>query len=220
MIAPARRLGVLGGTFDPVHWGHLDAAVAATDALGLTDLLFVPSRVPPHRPAGPVASAFHRFAMAALAVQALPHAAVSDLELRRDGPSYSADTLAALTAGGWQPAQICFIIGTDAFAEIAAWRGYPSLLDACHFVVISRTGTPVTLPDPRMTGRVADPASLTAVGPTRIVPVPAATRPVSSTAIRDALSRGLPVDALVPPPVATHIARHGLYRPGQDLASR
>ena len=129
MTSTAGRVGLLGGTFDPVHQGHMAAAEAARRALSLDRVLFVPSHQPPHRPAEPRASAFHRFAMVSLAVASRDEFAASDRELRRPGPSFTADTLRELHASGTDPRQIFFIIGTDAFAEIASWRDYPALLE-------------------------------------------------------------------------------------------
>jgi len=220
MIRPG-RLGIVGGTFDPIHWGHLDAAAAATDALALTDVVFVPSHVPPHRPEGPRASAFHRFAMAALATQSLTYAGVSDVELARSGPSYSADTLAAFHTDGWHASQIYFIIGADAFAEIATWRAYPALLEMCHFVVISRdrTAADVVIARNRQAqDRLSTPASCAAATSTTVIPLAADTRPVSSTMVRARIAAGVDITGLVPQPVATYIARHALYRQGQELA--
>src|SRR5687767_388408 len=113
-----RRIGVLGGTFDPVHYGHLDAAGAAQAALALDDVRLIPSHDPPHRPVDPLASAFHRFALLALAIDGRAGWRVSDAEVRRQGASYTIDTLRALHAEGCHPSQIFFIIGADAFAEI------------------------------------------------------------------------------------------------------
>ncbi len=134
------RVGVLGGTLDPIHCGHIAAAVAARDALDLTSVLVIPSRVPPHRSIQPQASAYHRFAMAALGVSGEPRLDVSDDELMAEGPSYTADTLERLHARGLAASQIFFIIGADAFAEIATWKRYPEVLDLAHFVVVSRPG--------------------------------------------------------------------------------
>ncbi len=137
-----RRIGLLGGTLDPIHCGHLDAAAAARNAFHLNSVLIVPAHVPPHRAVQPVASPFHRFAMAALAVSSEPGLLASDDELRMTGPSYTADTLDRLHAAGWGASQIFFIIGVDAFAEIAAWHRYPEVLDLASFVVVARPGHP------------------------------------------------------------------------------
>src|SRR2546430_15285788 len=114
---PARRLGLLGGTFDPIHCGHVDAARAAETALGLTELLIVPSHIPPHRPQ-PAASAYHRFAMIALAVLGRPHWRASDLELRAAEPSFTSATLDRLRAEGYAPTGLFFLLGRGAFCGI------------------------------------------------------------------------------------------------------
>ena len=210
-----RRLGVLGGTFDPVHFGHLDAAGAARAALGFDDLLFVPSHDPPHRPANPHATAFHRFALVALAISGIDGYRASDLELRREGSSYTADTLRALHAAGWAPAQIFFILGADAFAEIATWHEFPAVLDGAHFAIIARPGVTIDAALARTPGLRSRtrPASAPpdAAGRTGIFLVEAATRDVSSTLVRRRLAAGQPLDDLVPSAVARHIAAHHLY---------
>src|SRR5438034_2402539 len=114
------RTGILGGTFDPIHLGHLEAADAAKRHLQLDRVLLVPSRTPPHRSVEPRASVYHRFAMTALAA-AERGLLASDLELMRDGPSFTALTLEALHREGYAPSQLFFIIGSDAFAEISTW---------------------------------------------------------------------------------------------------
>ena len=123
----AARLGLLGGTFDPIHVGHVAAADAARTALGLDRVLLLPSHVPPHRPQ-PVASAHHRFAMVALAVADHDGLEASDLELTAPGPSYTAATLRRLRDQGFDPSQLFFITGADAFAEIATLARLPELL--------------------------------------------------------------------------------------------
>jgi len=216
-----RRLGVLGGTFDPVHFGHLDAAGAARSALTLTEILFVPSFDPPHRPVEPRATAFHRFAMAALATNGCPAYRLSDVELVRQGRSYTVDTLRSLHAEGWRPWQLFFIIGADAFEEIATWHEFPAVLDAAHFVVVARPGTTLDhalarTPDLQgRTRRAGD--SIDDGGPTGVFLVEAETRDVSSTIIRQRLAARQPIDHLVPPAVARHIAAHHLYQLDNDL---
>lgn len=210
-----RRLGVLGGTFDPVHFGHLDAAATARSALALDEVLFVPSHDPPHRPGQPHATAFHRFALVALAVDGCAGCRVSDLEVRRYGSSYTSETLRSLHAAGWQPWQLYFILGADAFAEIATWHEFPAVLDSAHFVVVARPGVTIDealarTPELRQRVRPAAAAGRTA-GPTAIFPVEARTRDVSSTVIRARLAARQAIDDLVPAAVARHIAAHHLY---------
>jgi nicotinate-nucleotide adenylyltransferase len=208
------RLGVLGGTFDPVHLGHVAVGRAAAAALALDEVRLVPSRLPPHR-TGPHASGYHRFAMAALSAADEPRWTVSDSELLRDGPSYSFDTLTALAAAeGLAASQIFFLIGADAFAEIATWSRYPAVLDLAHFVVVTRPGTPldaVRARVPALAGRFTTPDQAATTGPTRVVALEAATPDVSSTAIRARAARGEALSGLVTRPVAQYIQRHGLY---------
>jgi nicotinate-nucleotide adenylyltransferase len=194
------RLGILGGTFDPVHYGHLDAAAAARQACSLDRVLFVPAHDPPHKPVEPRASAFHRFAMVALALDARDGDQVSDIELLRTGPSYTVTTLRELHGLGWAPEQLYFVIGTDAFAEVATWYEYPAVLACANFVVITRPGSGGGLPIPART---------TSTG---IYHVEARTRDVSSTAIRRRLSERGTIDDLVPRAVARYIQAHDLYR--------
>jgi nicotinate-nucleotide adenylyltransferase len=215
-VHPKRRLGVLGGTFDPVHYGHLDAAAAARSALGLSDILFMPSHDPPHRPSDPHATAFHRFALVSLAIDGLPGYRASDEELRRQGSSYTADTLRALHGAGWSPSQIFFILGADAFAEIATWREFPAVLDAAHFAVIARPGTTIEAalgrtPELRSRVRRAAPDAAAADEGTGVFLVEAATRDVSSTMIRARLAARESIDDLVPSAVARHVTAHYLY---------
>ena len=206
------RIGLFGGTFDPVHVGHLDVARAAREAARLDQVWLVPARLPPHRRL-PFASAAHRFAMAALAAAGEERVLVSDLEMETPGPSYTAETLDRLAARGWDLRKVTFIIGTDAFRDISTWKDYPHVLDRCSFVVVSRPGLPAStlrraLPD--LASRMIDaPADAPRAG---ILLVDAPTSPVSSTDVRQAIWNGGSLDGLLPPAVAGHIARHGLYR--------
>ena len=208
------RTGILGGTLDPIHCGHVAAAVAARDAFDLSEVLVIPSHVPPHRPVQPVASPYHRFAMAALAVSGVARLAVSDDELRMAGPSYTAETLERLHARGLRPSQIFFITGADAFAEIATWKRYPEVLDLANFVVVSRPGHQIeTLADrlPSLAGRMHPSASAGSGRGPAIYLLQAPTPDVSSTGLRARLRRGEPVNGLVPALVETHIVQHRLY---------
>ena len=208
------RIGVLGGTLDPIHCGHLEAAAAARDALDLRRVLIVPSHVPPHRSIQPAASPFHRFAMAALAVNGLPRLVASDDELRTPGPSYTANTLDRLHTLGASPSQLFFITGADAFAEIATWHRYPEVMNLANFVVISRPG--YNLDDlarrvPAMAGRMQPASAYGSTGEPAILLLTAATPDVSSTTVRERVIRGESIHNLVPPLVEAHIRQHGLY---------
>jgi nicotinate-nucleotide adenylyltransferase len=221
------RLGLLGGTFDPIHRGHLDVAIAARDALGLERVLLVPAHVPPHRAQAPRASGYHRFAMVARAVAGHDRLEACDLELRADGPSYTSVTLRRLRARGFAPTQLFFITGADAFAEIATWHDYPALLDASHFIVISRPGHDHgqlrrRLPD--LAGRFVEvpPGSADRLVPGMTRPavflVEATTSAVSSTEVRGRIERGAILDDLLPAGVVEHITRHRLYEPATATA--
>jgi nicotinate-nucleotide adenylyltransferase len=225
-MSPAVRIGLLGGTLDPIHLGHIETAAAARRALDLDRVYVLPSHVPPHRSQQPVASGCHRFAMTALAVNGLDGLAASDVELRTPGPSYTADTLSRFRErSGLGPGQIFFITGADAFAEIETWYRYPEVLDLAHFVVVSRPGFPCerlreTLPalslrmisatssEPRTANREAR------LDSPSIFLVDAPTPDVSSTGIRKRLADGEPITGLVPAAVERHIVQHGLYTEG------
>lgn len=228
----SRLVGLLGGTFDPIHVGHLKAADAARNALALSEVLLVAARHPPHRATEPVASPYHRFAMVALAVSENPGLAASDLEMGTAGPSYTSTTIRKLHSGGLSPLQLFFITGLDAFAEIATWKDYPKLLDLSHFVVVDRPGVDALsleafaarfpgLADRlwqlgrigEVNGAVSRPApDLARAEHTWVFLLAADTPAVSSTEIRRRLRTGDRIDGLVPEAVARHIARHGLYQ--------
>jgi nicotinate-nucleotide adenylyltransferase len=211
-------VGVLGGTFDPIHDGHLAAGRAAMAALALDRILVIPSSAPPHRPDSSRASGYHRLQMVRLGVAAMPGWTASDLELVRGGPSYTFDTLSELRALE-KTSQFFFITGADAFAEVASWRRYPEVLELAHFVVIARTGTSFE----RVRTRLPDLASRfvecdsTAPEACRHAPFPsiflvhASTPSVSSTEIRSRAAAGEPLDGLVPDPVQRYIHEHRLY---------
>lgn len=211
-MSTERRLGVLGGTFDPIHYGHLRAGDAAENVLTLDEIRVIPAHDPPHRPLDPKASTFHRFALAALAIDGRPKWRLSDAELTRNGPSYTAQTLRTLHAEGWRPSQIFFILGSDAFAEIETWYDFPAVLDAANFAVMARPGTSAqgTAAWNRLAPRFADP-SAPAPKPTALFFIDVDTPDISSTAIRARLAARLPIDDLVPPSVARYILNHRLY---------
>ena len=214
------RVGVLGGTFDPIHLGHLDVADAARRALVLDTVLLVPSRVPPHRTSSPEASEFHRFAMAALASSQAEYLVMSDIELTSSSPSYTALTLKKLVAAGYSSKQIFFIIGADAFTEIGSWYDYPEVLNRSNFVVVSRTDFPVStvrerLPDlaPRIQPLTEGAEPPNSGDDTGIWLVDERTKSTSSSDLRRRLHAGKSIEGLVPKAVSTYIEQQGLYSP-------
>jgi nicotinate-nucleotide adenylyltransferase len=200
-------LGVLGGTFDPIHLGHVAAGEAAQQALSLDAVLLIPSRIPPHRADPVTASAEDRFAMARLAAAGRPGWTASRIELDREGPSYTYDTLVEIRDGIDEGSQICFITGADAFAEIASWSRYPAILDLAHFVVVSRPG--ITLDSLRE--RVPSAFDRLPSAKTRVILVEANTPDISSTDIRRRVRAGQSPAGSVPVPVADYIRDHRLY---------
>jgi nicotinate-nucleotide adenylyltransferase len=212
------RVGVLGGTFDPIHEGHRAAGRAAADVLALTRVLVIPSHIPPHRPDSPRASGYHRLQMAKLGVADMPGWTTMDLELERGGPSYTFDTLISLRS--LEPAsQFFFITGADAFAEIASWYRYPEVLELAHFVVITRPGTSfetVRARLPQLAPRLMDCEALGSEA-CRRAPFPSiflvrtATPAVSSTDIRRRAAAGDALEGLVPDAVRRYIHEHRLY---------
>ncbi len=210
------RHGLLGGTFDPIHVGHLGIAEAARNALGLDAITLLPAPVPPHRGA-PGASAPHRFAMAALAIQDRANLKLSDVEFDSPGPSYTDTTLNRLSARGIDTTALFFIIGADAFGDIASWKNFPSVLGRCHFVVVSRPGSPVTaMRDmlPALSERMMDaPCTIPTPKPCLFL-VDAPTPPVSSTGIRERLVAGRSIAGLVhggrTRPISRSTSLHGL----------
>lgn len=209
-------IGLLGGTFDPVHAGHLDVARAALRALSLEKVLLIPSRTPPHRHA-PQAKGAQRLAMVRAAIADEPGLDASTIELDAAGPSYTSSTLDRFEKAGVDTRTLCFITGTDAFAEIPTWHQYPDLIDRCHFAVVSRPGLPVDrlrAQLPRLASRmirVTENQTCETPSQPSIFLIDAPTAPVSSTDVRARIARGESVKGLVPDAVAAYIDAHRLY---------
>lgn len=204
--------GWLGGTFDPIHCGHLDVARVAREALGLGRVTLVPARVPPHRPQ-PAASPADRAAMAHLAAVE-PWLEVSTIELDGQGPSYTATTMDRLEALGADLRSLVVITGADAFVGILSWHRVDALLDRVSFVVVSRPGYPAPALRralPALAPRMVSPEAWPSGPHPGIVLVDAPTAPVSSTQVRAAIAAGQSLTGLVPAPVEAYIAAHGLY---------
>jgi nicotinate-nucleotide adenylyltransferase len=195
------KVGVLGGTFDPIHLGHLAAAQAALDCAELGKVLIMPSAQPPHRP-GAIASADQRLAMCRLAVEGRPGLEVSDVEVRHGGRSYTVDTLVELKRLAPQD-DLFLILGWDAAALFATWHEPARVRSLASVVVIGRPGTPA--PDAKqLAGAGLD------VGHTILCLRP--TPDISGSALRRAIAAGESVAGKVPPAVERYIASHSLYR--------
>ncbi len=135
-----QRVGIMGGTFDPIHYGHLLAAEQAREEFGLSQVIFVPAAQPPHKSLTEVSPAHHRYVMTLLAVIAQMDFTVSDIEIRRDGPSYSIDTVRFLKEQWGDDTCFYFITGYDAILDLTTWRDYEELLRECQFVAVARPG--------------------------------------------------------------------------------
>lgn len=218
-------LGVLGGTFDPIHDGHIAAASAVEAALGLDAVMLVPSNIPPHRHDPVGATSEQRYDMASLAAAAHPGWSASRIEIDRQGPSYTFDTLTELVEGlalierrESKGTQIFFITGADAFAEIATWSRYPAVLELAHFVVVSRPGITLDslrerVPSAFRNHPPCSPSDLRVLGSEkpRVILVEAHTPDISSTDIRRRVRAGQSLSGFVPEPVAHYISAHRLY---------
>lgn len=184
------RVGVFGGTFDPVHVGHLAIALAALESVPLDRVLFVPARRSPLKDRDPLASVDHRVTMLEAAIASEPRFALSRVELERDGVSYTVDTLDALRSQG----DLFLILGSDALADLARWRSPDRIRDLATILVAARPGAPE--PDPMHRAHTLDAPRID----------------ISSRELRARAARGLSLRYLVPDAVWEHITRHGLYQ--------
>ena len=194
-------VGILGGTFDPIHHGHLVIAEEAREALGLERVLLVPAADPPHKPTRRVSSPLHRLAMAELAIAGNPALAVSAIEVERGGASYTVETLEALAAGGIVDPWL--ILSAEALAGFPAWRQPDRILELCRLAVVPRGGY-----------EMLDQAWVREHFPgreTRVTFLPGPLLPISGSVVRRRAAAGRSVRYLVPDAVAHYIADHDLY---------
>ena len=209
-------IGILGGTFDPVHFGHLRPALDIQQALGLEEIRLLPCHIPPHRPQ-PVADGAQRAAMLAAAVRNYPEFSLDRRELERDGPSWTFDTLTSLRAGlGTQ--SLCLLIGMDAFHGLPTWHRWRELIDLCHMVVMTRPGSEFhaasELEKFISRHRIVDSAELESHAAGRILFHDVTQLEISATRIRTLLTQGESAGFLVPEAVLEIIRREGLYQAG------
>jgi nicotinate-nucleotide adenylyltransferase len=216
-------VGLLGGTFNPVHNGHLAIARQTREALGLDRIVFIPTGDPPHKHQEDLAPARDRYEMVQLAIASEPSFSVSDIEISRSGKSYSIDTIRLLQKQYGAAVPLYFLIGLDAFLELPTWREPETVLTLCSFVVISRPGTSFqglsTLPflphipngslvelDQGDSARIDVPIGAHALICLRLPPCE-----VSASAIRTRIKQGLPTVNLLPHTVESYILQHHIY---------
>ncbi len=222
---PARRIALFGGTFNPIHRGHLQAALDVWAQFRLDLIYFIPSAVPPHKSRGQLAPAQERLAMVALALVGHAQLMACDVEIQRQGPSYSIDTVRRFKQTADPDCRLYFMIGLDAFLEIHTWRAFDLLFAETAFIVMSRPGSGQWSPEMRrqvalyVQEHISSEYRLDAeekalahprlrkVHLTSVTPVDAA-----SSHIRDLIRQGRSIAPWVTPAVADYIAQRGLYR--------
>lgn len=198
------RVGILGGTFDPIHNGHLMTAEAVRDEYDMEKVLFIPAAQPPHKLGRKISSAEDRYMMTVLATCSNPYFEVSDIELRREGPSYTVDTVRALIRASGGDTDYYFIVGTDIIREIHTWERIEELLAICPFIAASRPGC---RPDVERTREL-----LGDLGVRQIHLLNTPELEISSTDIRERVAEGRSIKYIVPPEVEHYIYKKGLYR--------
>jgi nicotinate-nucleotide adenylyltransferase len=189
-----RRIGVMGGTFDPIHHGHLVAASEVRSSFDLDEVVFVPTGQPYMKKA--VSAAEHRYLMTVIATASNPDFTVSRVDVDRDGPTYTIDTLRDLKAQ-YPEDDLFFISGADAIAQIVDWKDVGELWELAHFVAVSRPGHAL---------------SISGLPPQRVSSLEVPALAISSTDCRARVGRGFPVWYLVPDGVVQYISKHRLYR--------
>jgi nicotinate-nucleotide adenylyltransferase len=192
-----QRIGVMGGTFDPIHHGHLVAASEVASLFELDEVVFVPTGAPWQKSERQVSPPEDRYLMTVIATASDPRFSVSRVDIDRDGPTYTLDTLHDLRLAYPDSHELFFITGADALAQLLTWRDVEALFALAHFVGVTRPGHP--LADPGLPS-----------GEVSLVEVPALA--ISSTDIRDRVGSGRPIDYLVPEGVARYVGKRGLYR--------
>lgn len=202
-------IAVLGGTFDPIHSGHLRAAEIVAEAFTIDEVHFVPAFSPPHKPLGGITSAFHRFAMVAIAVEPFEKFRVSSIEVDSLEPRYTADTL-GLMRQLYPDSPLLFIIGTDLYSDIDQWKDHEKILDRVSVAVVNRPGFPIRedlRPVEVVRARPAAPLSATP----RVYFLDSLEEDISSTDLRDRLRDPQSVAGLIPAAVLGYIVRNQLY---------
>lgn len=214
------KIGLFGGTFNPIHSGHIKAARRVQEKFRLNKLLFIPSYIPPHKKSGMVASSTHRYRMVEQAVSSFPRFIPSAIEIEAGGKSYSIETLKKIQKI-YPESWIFFIMGADAFLEIETWKDYQKLLQQCNFIVITRPGYDLGEAK-KVLGKEYIPAIYwlspeeefdeSMLSSAHIFFLPIETPDVSSTDIRQRIKFGNSIKGMVPDSVEKYIKKNGLYQ--------
>ena len=213
-----KQLGILGGTFDPIHFGHLRTAEEIGQQLRLDKVYLIPSASPPHKTTAPVTSFHHRMNMTQMGIGDSPTMEALDLEAKRPGLSYSVETLKEMHRLFHPDPEFFFILGTDAFQEIETWKDYRHLFDYAHFVIIQRAGFQEENVADVVTQGGIDitptdrPEVFLAPSGNQVIVMMTTLLDISSTRIRQMVSRGESIRFLVPDSVRRYIQEEGLYR--------
>ena len=218
-MGEGEKIGLFGGTFNPIHYGHLRSAEEIRERFGLSAITFIPASIPPHKNPEGIADAHHRLEMTRLSCKDHPCFSVSDFEIRQPGISYSINTIEHFQRETGAGTTIFFILGTDAFAEITTWMSYERLFSSCNFIVIDRPEffrpdldklLPLALSnqfcyDQRRSAY--EHQSGYCIFFENVTPIS-----ISSTHIRDAVRNHSSIESLVPPAVLDYIQANNLYR--------
>ncbi|MDD2511025.1 MAG: nicotinate-nucleotide adenylyltransferase [Syntrophomonas sp.] len=210
-MAKIRSLGILGGTFDPIHYGHLIAAEYACHNYKLNKVLLIPAASPPHKELGQVLSAAHRYQMVEMAIKSNPRLEVSPVEVERRGLSYTVDTLAYFQ-GKYPEVEFFFIVGADSLFFMHSWKEPERLAELCRFIVVTRPGYKIQRSEPALS-RLPD------IIWDRMLQMEIPGLDISSSDIRQRVAAGKPIKYLLPPEVEEYIFKQGLYR-GDKYAKR
>ena len=207
-VSRKTRIGVLGGTFNPIHIGHLIMAEEVCKHHHLSRVIFIPAYIPPHKYVNNLADAIHRYQMVKAAVNENDKFEISDLEIRREGKSYTIDTVQEILHDYGQDCEVFLIIGADSLNELELWKNIKKLSQLCHFVIVNRPGFS-TDATPRLAELIGN-KNISDIEKLRIEIEPVG---ISSTEIRKRLKDGVEIKGLVPDCVEAYIKEHGLYSP-------
>lgn len=205
-----KRLGIMGGTFDPVHYGHLVTAETARAQFNFDKVIFVPSGYPPHKIGQKITEARHRYLMTVLAVTTNIFFEVSRIEIDRQGCSYAIDTVSQIKEKYGQEWEIYFITGADAVLEILTWKNIKTLIEMCTFVAATRPGFDLSVLDNKL-------EQISSLAKDKFLTFEVPALSISSTDIRQRVASGKPIKYLLPESVERYIFTNNLYKEGKEF---